>query len=188
MKDGDIEIRIEKKYYEARGDFREKNYVDARTGHGLGVNYYYHWNGELRYIYVHHLHLYPQNFYNNGCFSEIYIPLKKEERSYYSHGWWSNGTTKCTYFWINNLHGSPVVEYNKDGNIRNKMYYKADGEKDYARCYWNGPRLPSSADGSILRKAIPIVNRVEAEEEKGCGFNLAALEDAVLREEDVGTL
>ncbi len=197
MKDGDIEIVIKKKYYAAAdgGGLREKMFRDVRTNYGIGTQYTYHWTNTLermdKYIDVIHSTDIIHKFYEDGAYSSWSRRyFMSNNKIHYSHSWWEHGATCALYFLKNGWFYRVSVEYNPNGGLRNKVYYTADGEKDYAQCYWNGPRLPSLADGSILRKAIPIVNRMETEEaeDKGCGFNFASLEDAVLREEDVDTL
>ena len=199
MKDGDIEIRIEKKYYAAAdgGGLRTREFKSTETNYGIGTYYNYNLNNTLEYIsrfgMKHQVRDITHYFYKTGSYSAYWQWTRNNQKKCidYHHSWWKNGYTKEIQLLNNGAFHSPTIDYRENGTIRNKIYYKEGKTKDYARCYWNGPRLPSSADGAILRKAIPIVNRMgteEAEEEKGPEFNLATLEDAALREEDVGTL
>jgi hypothetical protein len=186
----DIEIRIDVKKYR-NGEFREKKYVYADSNYGIGLCNHYEWNGVLFYMYKYYMGLYPQRFHKNGTLYEMQFKIGKKEHSYYTHEWWENGATSRSEWCINRANKYPRINYYKNGNLQNKVYYKADGEKDYILCYWDGPPLPTTEDGAIHRSAIPIVLPLESElrtEKKGRPFDLSALENAVLREEDITTL
>ena len=213
MCDGDIEIRIVRKWHHRQdgGGLREREFRSVETNYGLGVNYEYSWNGMLDYMsrfemkHKHQRWDTTQRFYKNGCYSDLcrYSSNCEGKVIVYEHTWWKNGCSKEIEFFNKGVFRTPAITYHENGTIRNKIYYKynTDREKDYALCYWSGPWLPSSADGAILRRAIPISPKepVQVQAEfppcpivqelmKSRSFDLGALEDAVLRDDAVDTL
>ena len=94
-------------------------------------------------------------FHSNGVLAEIVRDIggiktaQWSDRTCYEHTWTKYGRTSVTY-WIK--HGYLVRqcnEYDMDGLIKLKTVYKADGEKDYAVVYWNGPPFPATETGAI---------------------------------------
>jgi hypothetical protein len=136
-------------------------------------------------------------FHSNGVLAEIVRDIggikmaQWSNRTCYEHAWTKRGETSVTCWIKDGRLVHQCNEYDKNGLLKLKTVYKADGEKDYVVVYWNGPPLPTTEDGAIHRSTIPIVPPLESElrtEKKERLFDLSTLENAVLREEDITTL
>ncbi len=203
----DIEVVV-KKPQAYVSNYYENSYriIEMPCKSSIGNYVYYSEEWVLRSVFREerwrHYSQEKNRFYSNGVLRSVVYNLgttrtdedRGWERNYYEHGWTEEGQTSVSH-WIKE--GRPAHhsnEYHKNGQIKCKKVYKADGEKDYIIVYWNGPPLPTTEDGAIKgieSKTFPIVRTVDSDsgtEKKSQPFELSVLENAVLRKEDITTL
>jgi hypothetical protein len=124
----------------------------------IGNTYIYHRNGLLNSLYYDWPKTYIEtaSFQKNGIMENyMYVfDVSNGYKSYYSHSWRPSGFTAATHWWIDRKDRHTANEYDKEGRLRVKKVYKADGEKDYVLVYWYGSPIPYTEDGFLKKGRI----------------------------------